>query len=411
MPDLRLRQMTSASAAAILASFILGGCANAGEPLMLQDQAAQNEEAPEPAEQDENVFTVSGSDGVELTATSLETFDSPWAMTFLPDDRAVVTEKGGTIWLLNTDGTKAGEITGGPSVVARGQGGLGDFILHPDFAETGEVYISYVERDASDDSLSGAAVERARLELTATGGTLSEREVIWRQYPKVTGNGHYGHRLVVSPDRYLFITSGERQKFDPAQDMQQNLGKIVRLNLDGSVPEDNPFADQGEIAAQVWTLGHRNPLGIAFDASGRLWSHEMGPAHGDELNLIERGENYGYPEVSNGNHYDGREIPHHDTRPEFNAPAAYWVPAISPAGFAIYGGDLFAGWNGDGFIGGMNDPALVRVTLSEDGSAAEVGRYEWGKRVREVTEGPDGALYVLEDREGGRLVRLTPSGG
>ncbi|MFN4024121.1 MAG: PQQ-dependent sugar dehydrogenase [Hyphomonas sp.] len=395
MPDLRLRQMIRASAAAGFAGGLLVACASAVEPAAAGDSG----------------FTVTGTDGAVLAATPLETFDSPWAMTFLPDGRAVVTEKGGAIWLLNAEGTKAGQITGGPRVTARGQGGLGDFILHPDFAETGEVYVSYVERDASNDAHSGAVVERAVLTLTATGGTLGRREVIWRQYPKVTGNGHYGHRLVVSPDRHLFVTSGERQKFTPAQDMSQNLGKIVRLNLDGSVPEDNPFADQGGVAAEVWTLGHRNPLGIGFDGAGRLWSHEMGPAHGDELNLIERGANYGYPEVSNGNHYDGRKIPHHDTRPEFAAPAAYWVPAISPAGFAIYGGDLFADWTGDGFIGGMNDPALVRVSLHEDGSAAEAGRYEWGKRVREVAEGPDGALYVLEDREGGRLVRLAPAGG
>lgn len=402
MPDLKLRQRMTASVAAMLAGVLLAACASAVEPSALQDEQAAMATA--------DSFLVTGTDGAALSATPLATFDAPWAMAFLPDGRAVVTEKGGAIWLLNTDGTRAGAITGGPSVAARGQGGLGDFILHPDFAETGEVYISYVERDPSNDGLSGAAVEKAILTLTETGGALSARDVIWRQYPKVTGNGHYGHRLVVSPDRYLFITSGERQKFTPAQDMGQNLGKIVRLNLDGSVPADNPFAGQGEIAAQVWTLGHRNPLGIGFDAEGRLWSHEMGPAHGDELNLIVRGQNYGYPEVSNGDHYDGRTIPHHDTRPEFAAPAAYWVPAISPAGFAIYQGGLFDGWTGNGFIGGMNEPALVRVTLHEDGSAAEAARYAWGKRVREVAEGPDGALYVLEDREGGRLLRLVPAG-
>ncbi|MFN7054208.1 PQQ-dependent sugar dehydrogenase [Hyphomonas sp.] len=355
-------------------------------------------------------FTVTGTDGMVLTATPLETFDNPWAMTFLPDGRSLVTEKAGAIWLVGTDGVKAGQITGGPQVVSRGQGGLGDLILHPDFAETGEVYLSYVERDASDDSLSGAAVERAVLTLTSSGGSLSEREVIWRQYPKVTGNGHYGHRMVVSPDRHLFITSGERQKFDPAQDMGGNLGKVVRLNLDGSLPADNPFADRGGVAAEVWTLGHRNPLGIDFDASGRLWVQEMGPAHGDELNLIVRGENYGYPEVSNGDHYDGRPIPHHDTRPEFKAPATYWVPAISPAGLIIYDGDMFAGWSGNAFIGGLSSQALIRVALAEDGSAEEAGRYAWNKRIREVAEGPDGALYVLEDRDGGRLIRLTPAG-
>ncbi len=355
-------------------------------------------------------FDVTGTDGAVVRAEILEKFNNPWAMTFLPDGRALVTEKGGKIWLLNTDGSKAGEVSRGPSVEARGQGGLGDIILHPDYAQTGQVYISYVERDAADDSLSGAVVEVAALSLTEAGGSLSERSIIWRQSPKVTGNGHYGHRMAISPDRHLFITSGERQKFDPAQDMTGNLGKIVRLNLDGSVPADNPFADQGAVAAEVWSLGHRNPLGIDFASDGRLWAQEMGPAHGDELNLIVRGQNYGYPIVSNGNHYDGRPIPDHDTRPEFAAPAAYWVPAISPGGLEIYEGSLFSGWTGNAFIGGLSSEALIRVALNDDGTAAEAGRYPWGKRVREVAEGPDGALYVLEDRDGGRLLRLTPGG-
>ena len=390
-----MRHLKSVSAAALLAGLTFSACAteNAGSAAGMGES-----------------FAVTGSDGVELTATPLETFDSPWAMTFLPDGRAVVTEKGGDIWLLGADGRNAGEITGGPSVTSRGQGGLGDIILHPDFAETGQVYISYVERDSADDDLSGAAVELATLTLTETGGTLSDGEVIWRQNPKVSGNGHYGHRMVVSPDRHLFITSGERQKFTPAQDMTGNLGKIVRLNLDGSVPEDNPFADQGDIAAQVWTLGQRNPLGIDFDNQGRLWSHEMGPQHGDELNLIVRGQSYGYPEVSNGDHYGGEPIPDHDTRPEFAAPVTYWVPAISPAGFAIYYGGVFPDWSGDGFIGGLSSEALIRVDISEeDAAASEAGRYSWGKRIREVEEGPDGALYVLEDGDGARLIRLTPA--
>ncbi|MBY9066776.1 PQQ-dependent sugar dehydrogenase [Hyphomonas sp. WL0036] len=390
-----MRELKAVSAAALLATGIaLAACAT----------PASAEGAPKGS------FNVTGSDGVTLVATPLETFNSPWAMALLPDGRAVVTEKGGTIWLLKADGTKAGKITGGPKVQSRGQGGLGDFILHPDFAETGEVYISYVERDASNDALSGAAVEIAKLTLREAGGALSERRVIWRQFPKVEGNGHYGHRMVVSPDGHLFITSGERQKFTPAQDMGGNLGKIVRLNLDGSVPEDNPFAADGGVAAEVWTLGHRNPLGIAFDNMGRLWEQEMGPRHGDELNLIIRGQNYGYPVVSNGKHYDGTPIPDHDTRPEFAAPSAYWVPAISPGGLEIYYGGMFPDWAGNAFIGGLSSQALIRVELDEEGAgAAEGGRYSWGKRIREVEEGPDGAIYVLEDREGGRLVRLTPT--
>lgn len=391
-----MKQFKLVSAAALAAAMTMTAC------------ATENSEGTSAAAADGS-FIVTGTDGVKLKATPLEFFDSPWAMAFLPDGRAVVTEQAGDIWLVGADGRNAGEITGGPEVVMRGQGGLGDIILHPDFAETGEVYISYVERDASNDALSGAAVAKARLTLTESGGTISDRTVIWRQNPKVTDNGHYGHRMVVSPDGYLFITSGERQKFTPAQDMSGNLGKVVRLNLDGSVPEDNPFADQGGVAAEVWTLGHRNPLGIDFDNSGRLWVQEMGPAHGDELNLIIRGQNYGYPEVSNGDHYDGREIPDHDTRPEFAAPATYWVPAISPAGLDIYYGGLFPDWNGNAFIGGLSSQALIRVVLEEEGSgASEGGRYSWDKRIRDVEEGPDGSIYVLEDEDGGRLIRLTP---
>jgi glucose/arabinose dehydrogenase len=189
--------------------------------------------------------------------------------------------------------------------------------------------------------------------------------------------------------------------------MAQNLGKLVRLHEDGSVPDDNPFADQGGVPAEIWSLGHRNPLGIAFDTAGRLWVHEMGPAHGDELNLIERGANYGYPIVSNGDHYDGRRIPDHDTRPEFRAPAMYWVPAISPAGFAIYDGALFPAWRGNGFIGGLSSKALVRVAI-EGATAREVERYDMGRRIRDVAEGPDGALWLLEDGKRARLLRLTP---
>jgi glucose/arabinose dehydrogenase len=355
-------------------------------------------------------FLISGTDGSSVRAAPLETFDKPWAMTFLPDGRALVTEKGGVIWLLGVNGKKAGKVTGGPDVKERGQGGLGDIILHPDFATTGQIYLSYAERNADNDELSGAAVAIAKLTLTETGGTLSDRSVLWRQFDAVIGNGHYGHRLAVSPDRFLFISSGERQKFTPAQDMGSTLGKVVRLNLDGSVPADNPFAAQGGAAAEVWTLGHRNPLGLAFAADGKLWLHEMGPRHGDELNLIVRGQNYGYPEVSNGDHYDGRDIPDHPTRPEFAPPAAFWVPAISPAGLDIYEGALFPAWAGNALIGGLSSEALVRVAIAADGKAAEAARYEWGKRVREVEEGPDGAVYVLEDKEDARLLRLTPAG-
>lgn len=359
---------------------------------------------------------VTGSAGSEIEVTELETFDGPWAMTTLPDGRMLVTEQSGTLWLVSRQGKKLGKIGNVPSVTERNQGGLGDIILDPDFKNNKRIYISYVERDSKDDNLSGAVVDRATLGTSTRGGSLTKRERIWTQSPKMTGNGHYGHRMAFSPESakdgggYLYITSGERQKFTPSQNMDMNLGKVVRINADGSIPEDNPFAAQSGVTKQIWTLGHRNPLGIDFDGQGRLWVHEMGPRHGDELNHITRASNYGYPIVSNGDHYSGAEIPDHDTNPVFKSPAEFWVPAISPAGFTIYDGVQFSDWQGDGFIGGLSSQALVRVEF-EDGrrgpTAKEAERFEWGKRIREVETGLDGALYVLEDNEG-RLLRITP---
>lgn len=349
--------------------------------------------------------------GRPFTATPVATFDEPWAMTFLPDGRLLVTEKKGRLLVVTQDGATQGSVTGVPEVDYGGQGGLGDVVLHPDFASNDTLYLSYAE--AGDGDLRGAALMRAKLSLSGDGGSLSEQRVIWRQDPKVTGRGHYGHRIAFSDDGYLFVTSGERQKMTPAQDMEQNLGKVIRLHDDGSVPSDNPYADQGGVTAQIWSLGHRNPLGLAFDDEGRLWAHEMGPRHGDELNLILPAENYGWPEVSYGNHYDGRLIPDHDARAEFEGPKAYWVPAISPAGLIIYSGDLFPHWRGDAFIGSMSGQALVRVAIDGD-TAAEAERFDMNQRIREVEQGPDGAIWLLEDEdedagEGGRLLKLTPS--
>lgn len=329
----------------------------------------------------------------------------PWAMTFLPDGRLLVTEKKGALKVVTQDG-KTAEVSGTPAVDYGGQGGFGDVVLHPRFSDNGWVYLSYAE--AGDGDKRGAAVARAKLTLDdAGGGRLDGLTVIWRQEPKLGGRGHYGHRIAFAPDGHLFISSGERQHFDPAQAMGSNLGKIVRLNDDGSLPKDNPFAAQGGVAAQVWSLGHRNPLGMAFDREGRLWNIEMGPKGGDELNLVVRGDNYGYPIVSNGDHYDGKDIPDHVTRPEFHAPAVSWTPVISPGSFIIYSGKRFAGWNGNGLIAGLSSKALVRVAF--DGTAArEVERYDMGQRIREVEQGPDGTVWLLEDGSGGRLLQLTP---
>ncbi len=347
----------------------------------------------------------------------ITSFDEPWALAFMPDGRMLVTEKKGNLFIVTVDGQKSGPVRWAPDVDYGGQGGLGDVALHPNFAENNLVYLSYVEPGVGDTR--GAAVARAVLNTGGRAATLSDIEVVWRQYPKLVGRGHYGHRIAFDDDGYLWISSGDRQKFTPSQDMQSNVGKIVRLNDDGSVPDDNPYVDYfGEdpfvddegVYPEIWSLGHRNPLGMAFDLDGQLWAIEMGPAGGDELNRIVPRGNYGYPVVSNGDHYDGREIPDHDTRPEFDEPAIWWTPVISPGNLMVYRGSLFPEWRGNAFVAGLSSQAIVRIELDGD-SAREVERYPMGARIRCVAEGPDGALWVLEDdrREStGRLLKLTP---
>ena len=343
-------------------------------------------------------------------------FDQPWSMAFLPDGNFLVTEKPGKMFLMNQAGETLSEISGVPEVAYGGQGGLGDVAIHPDFNENKTVYVSFAEEGENDTR--GAVVIKATLDLTEEGGALTNLEYIWRQVPKVTGRGHYAHRMAFSEDGYLFISSGDRQKFDPAQDMTSNMGIIIRLNDDGSIPADNPFYNDGGVAAEVWSLGHRNPLGIDFDADGKLWNIEMGPRGGDELNLVLKGEDYGYPTVSNGIHYNGSNIPNHDTRPEFEEPKEWWgdgysIPVISPSSFVIYQGNLFGDWQGSGFISGLSSESLIRVQFDGD-SAKEIERFDMGRRIRSVEEGPDGALWLLEDyprrqdTSKGRLLRLTP---
>lgn len=362
-------------------------------------------------------MTVSAQDDLPFQVEEITRFDEPWSMAFMPDGRLLVTEKKGRLNIVTQDGDLYPAFGGIPDVDYGGQGGLGDVALHPDFAVNGMIYISYAE--AGEGGVRGAAVARGRLVEGGRRPQLEQVEVIWRQYPKVLGRGHYGHRLLFDDDGYLWISSGDRQKFTPAQDMQSSMGKIIRLHDDGSIPEDNPFVNYREedafvdneaVYSQIWSLGHRNPLGIALDLDGRLWEIEMGPAGGDELNLIKRGDNYGYPVVSNGKHYDGREIPDHDTHPEFNAPEITWIPVISPGDLMFYHGDLFADWRGNAFAAGLSSQSVVRIAIDGD-SAREVERYDMGARIRNVTEGPDGAIWVLEDDRGssaGRLLKLTP---
>lgn len=343
-----------------------------------------------------------------FVTTPITDFAEPWALAFLPDERILVTEKAGTLRLVDPATAAKGTITGVPAVVYAGQGGLGDVAVHPDFANNGLVYISYV---AGSNDVTGAELVRAKLVLdTNGGGALQDVEVIWRQTPKIANSGgHFGHRLVFGSDGALWVSSSERQQFYPAQDMTTNLGKMLKLYDNGTAFAGNPFADQGEVQSQVWSLGHRNILGFDFDEQGRLWESEMGPMGGDELNLVIRGENYGYPLVSEGKHYNGTAFPGpHSSRPEFQAPKVAWTPVISPASLVVYKADLFSTWKGNVIIASLGATGLVRVEITGD-TAREAQRINMGRRMRCIRVGKDGALYVLEDGAGGRLLKLTPN--
>jgi glucose/arabinose dehydrogenase len=341
-----------------------------------------------------------------FTVTPIATFNEPWAIAPIPGSPfALITEKAGTLKLWQADGPVQ-DVAGLPAVAYGGQGGLGDVVLAPDYASSGLIYLSWAEAGPGDTR--GAVVARAKLVLDEAP-RLDGLRVIWRQSPKTTGKGHYSHRMAFSPDgKYLFVASGDRQKMAPAQDMAGNLGKVVRLLPDGTPAPGNPFAGQGGVAAQVWSLGHRNILGLAFDAEGRLWDLEHGPAGGDEFNLVKPGANYGWPLVSQGDHYSGRAIPRHPTRPDMAAPAVWWNPVIAPGNFVFYSGTLWPQWKDQALIAGLASGGLVRVRIDGE-KATEVARHPLGERIRAIAEAEDGSLLALEDGTNGRLLRLTPA--
>ncbi|MFN4134122.1 MAG: PQQ-dependent sugar dehydrogenase [Novosphingobium sp.] len=341
-----------------------------------------------------------------LSVTDKATFDEPWAMTFLPGTGlALVTEKKGRLKLWREGETTGSDVAGVPPVAYGGQGGFGDVVAAPDYPASGMIYLSWAEPGEGDTR--GAVVGRARLVLDGKP-RLEGLTVIWRQQPKVSGKGHYSHRIAFSPDgQYLFITSGDRQKMTPAQDLTGNLGKVVRLLPDGTAAPGNPLAEKGGVPAQIWSWGHRNLLGIAFSPDGRLWDIEHGPAGGDEINLVEPGRNYGWPLVSDGDHYDGRPIPRNRTRPDLAQPAISWNPVIAPGNMIFYTGKAFPQWQGQALVAALGAGGIVRVAI--DGTAArEVERIELGNRIREIEQAPDGTLYVLEDGEGGLLRHIAP---
>jgi glucose/arabinose dehydrogenase len=340
-------------------------------------------------------------------------FSTPWAMAFLPGsgvpltNMALLTEKEGRLWLVDVANGKRTAVSGVPDVVVAGQGGLGDVMPHPDFAGNQRVYLSYVE--GGPNGTSGAALGYGRLDLANPAApALRDFKVIWRQQPKVTGDGHFSHRIAFGPDGFLYLSSGERQKMAPAQDLNGNLGKILRLTPEGLPAPGNPYASRGGVAAQFWSIGHRNGLGLQFAPDGRLWESEMGPQGGDEINLILPGKNYGWPRVSNGSHYGGADIPDHKAGDGYEAPKVWWTPSISPGALLIYTGDKFPQWKGDALVGALSGEAFIRIDIDGD-TARKADHWPMKARIRAIDQGPDGSVYLLEDGpSGGRLLRLDP---
>lgn len=334
-----------------------------------------------------------------FTVSPVATFDAPWAMDFLPGsgvsltNMALVTEKGGRLWLVDAASGKRQQVSGVPAVRAAGQGGLGDVVAHPGFAGNQRIYLSFVEAGAGG---SGAVLGHGRLILGQGEPRIEGFKVIWRQSPKVSGSGHFSHRIAFAPDGTLYLSSGDRQKLQPAQDRAVDLGKIIHMTDEGQ-----------RIDGQFTTMGHRNVLGLAFAPDGRLWATEMGPQGGDELNLIVPGRNYGWPEASYGSDYGGGAIPDDHRGRGFEEPKLWWTPSISPAGLLIYSGDLFPQWKGDALFGALSGQALLRADI-DGNSARKADQWDMDARIREVAQGPDGAVYLLEDGDGGRLLRLDP---
>jgi len=379
---------------------------------------------------------------VPFTMTQVATFNLPWRIAFLPDGRMLITEKPGAVWFVTQQGAKT-PVSNVPAVLHQGQGGLLGIFVSPHYAKDHSVYLTYAEPN-EDRTGSSLAMARARLSIGETSGagtaSLDDLQVIWRQMPKGRG-GQFGAAIAFSPDgQYLFLSVGDRQRMTPAQDPDQELGKILRLTLDGKPAPGNPMAGKTGAAsvplinpprdtelaktapiistytfpapnlapAETWTTGHRTPYGLAFAPDGRLWEMEHGPRGGDELNLIEPGKNYGWPLVSYATNYNGTPIPHPDTRPDLTKPVIYWTPIIGPGSLTFYKGTMFQSWQGSGLVGGMETKTLNRITFDGKGGAKPAERWDVGHRIRDVAVAPDGAVWMVEDANPGGLFRVTP---
>src|SRR5499427_4400734 len=393
--------------------------------------------APAAAWNQVNVGEQKPEAGLPFTMTKVTTFNLPWRLAFLPDGRMLITEKVGPLWLVTQQGEKT-LVGNTPPVYWQGQNGMLGVFLSPHYATDQSIYLTYVE---PGDYGGGLALARARLNLTAASARLENFEVLWRQMPKGKG-GQEGAQVAFSPDgQYLFLTVGDRQRFTPAQDPDQPEGKILRLTLDGKPASGNPncgktgaatiplidppadteaaknakvvstytFPSPNQTPAETWTSGHRTPYGMAFSPTGELWEVEHGPRGGDELNLIEKGKNYGWPLVSYGKNYNEVPIPSPDTRPDLAKPVLYWVPVIAPGNLMFYRGTkTFPQWDGSGFISGLATMTLNRIIFDGKGGAKTAERWNIGKRIRDVEQAPDGSLWLLEDANPGALIHVTP---
>ena len=372
-----------------------------------------------------------------FTMTTVTTLKLPWRLAFLPDGRMLITEKVGPVWVVTQQGEKI-QVENTPPVYYQGQNGMLGVFLSPHYATDQKIYLTYVE---PGEYGGGFALARAKLNATATSAKLENFEVLWRQRPTGKGGQSGGPIAFSSDNRYLFLAVGDRQRMTPAQDPDQPEGKILRLTLDGKPAPGNPHAGKTGAAtiplidppldtetaktakvvsnytftgpnntpAETWTMGHRTPYGLAFSPTGELWELEHGPRGGDELNLIEKGKNYGWPLVGYAPNYNGVAIPHPDTRPDFAKPAIYWVPVIAPGNLMFYRGtQAFPQWDGNGLIGGLGTQSLTRVIFDGKGGAKTAERWSVGKRIRDVAEAPDGTLWMIEDANAGALIHVTP---
>ena len=387
------------------------------------------------AEAQTNIGTQAPDRNLPFVMTTVATFDKPWRIAFLPDGRMLVTEKVGPIWLVTQGGAKT-KLSGVPAVLAQGQGGMFGIYLSPHYAADHLVYLTYAEPGDGGSSL---ALARARLTLSKDAASLDGLKVIWRDGGRGRG-GQFGAQVAFSPDgRFLFLSSGDRQRMTPAQDLNTPVGKILRLTLDGKPAPGNPMAGKVGAAtipiidppvdtekaktapvvrtyafpgpnltpAEIWSLGHRCPYGLAFAPDGRLWEVEHGPRGGDELNLIEPGKNYGWPLVSYAVNYNGVPIPSPDTRPDLAKPVLYWTPVIAPGNLMFYSGKMFPQWKGSAFVSGLATLSLSRIVIT-GATAKSAERWPVGHRIRDVEQAPDGALWLIEDASNGGLFRLTP---